>query len=122
VSVTEESQTSAERKLELASLPLVFWAIPVALLLMAHFRLPYGFYTLTRLVVLIEAAIVAWRFWKAGGKFKGAAVLFGLLALVFNPIIPVRLSRDQWAVIDPLVAAVFGVCALLVRQPWRRRG
>ena len=83
--------------------------------------MPYGFYTLTRWVVSVEAGIVAWYLWEAGGKVRGAAVLFGLLILAFNPIVPVRLSRDQWAVIDPFVAAIFVACAFLVRRPWRRR-
>jgi hypothetical protein len=92
----------------------------MALLLAAHFRLPYGFYTLTRLVVSVEAAVVAWYLWEAGGTLRGVAVLFGLLVLAFNPIVPVRLSRDQWALIDPLVAAIFLGCAILVRRPWNK--
>ena len=100
----------------LPALPIVFWALPIVFLLAAHFRLPYGFYTLMRLAVSAEAAVVAWYLFQAGGKLKRAAVLFGLLVVVFNPFVPVRLSRSLWAVIDPLVAATFLGCAVLVRR------
>jgi len=109
------------RKSGVAALPLVFWAVPIALLLIAHFRLPYGLYTLTRLAVSVEAAIVTRYLFKAGGKLQSAAVLFGVLVLAFNPVVPVHLSREQWAVIDPLVAAIFLGCAILVRRPWPNR-
>lgn len=40
----------------------------------------------------------------------------GITAVVFNPIIPVHLERDTWAVIDIAAAILFGVSTFFVRE------
>ena len=68
------------------------------LLLLGILPLPYGYYTLLRLVafgVFTWAAFIAFE--------KKEAVLpwvFVLLALIFNPIIKTYLPKEIWAIID----------------------
>lgn len=38
---------------------------------------------------------------------SGWAWVFGIIALLFNPIIPVHLSREIWAPIDIMAALIF---------------
>jgi hypothetical protein len=80
--------------------------VPAVMLVLAVFQMPYGFYTLLRLVVTIAAAVIAWH---AVSKSEKPiwAVLMGLIALLFNPIVPVYLTREIWFFIDLVVAATF---------------
>ena len=73
------------------------------LLAVAVLPLPYGYYQLLRLVatgVFVWAAVVGFRRGSAGYGFA-----FAVLALLFNPVIPVYLSKALWAPIDIGAAA-----------------
>jgi hypothetical protein len=72
---------------------LLFWALD---------RHPYGYYTLLRWVVCGVAAYAATQ---ALGMNKLSWVwTFGIVAVLFNPLVPVHLNRELWAVIDVGVA------------------
>lgn len=64
------------------------------------------FYTFLRIVVFVVAGLLIFL-----PKYEGInwqCVVNGLVAILFNPIIPVHLhSRPVWAVIDAVVAAWF---------------
>jgi hypothetical protein len=77
------------------------------MLLLALAPLPYGYYTLLRLIVTIGAAGLGLIEYRQSGRLTVWAVLFGLVALLFNPLIPVYLSRNIWAMVDIAVAAMF---------------
>lgn len=96
-----------------------FWLVPAAALLLALLPLPYGFYTFLRLAVCGAAALLAYREWAAGGTVTVWMVVLGALALLFNPLVPVHLSREAWAPIDVGAALLFVVHWWWVR---RRRG
>ncbi len=57
-----------------------------------------GYYTLLRLVVCGTAGLSAW----LAKEQKKDVWLWGLIliALVFNPIVPVRFDRDLWGIIS----------------------
>lgn len=67
-------------------------------LLLGILPLPYGYYSLLR---LIACAVFAWA---AYITFENNEALlpwvFIVLALLFNPVIKVYLSKEIWAVID----------------------
>lgn len=83
------------------------WArlIASAMLFVALTDLPYGYYTLLRIAVTVAAVWSAWAF--CARVRTGWAVAFGVVALVFNPIIPVYLDRETWTVIDVGAGALF---------------
>jgi hypothetical protein len=69
-----------------------------AMLAAALLPWPYGYYQLLRLVacgVFAYAAYVAFRRERAGYGFG-----YAILAALFNPFVPVYLSREVWAPID----------------------
>jgi hypothetical protein len=76
-----------------------------ALVLAVVVPLPYGFYTLLRLVVCGSAAYMAVR--TAQRRSAWMWVMVGV-ALLFNPLVPVLLAREVWRVLDLLAAAIFG--------------
>ncbi|WP_045445728.1 DUF6804 family protein [Psychrobacter sp. JCM 18902] len=68
------------------------------LLLLGVLPLPYGYYTLLRLVVF---GVFTWAAFIAFEKKEVVLPwVFVLLALIFNPIIKTYLPKEIWAIID----------------------
>ncbi len=87
--------------------------IAAAMLVGALGQWPYGYYILLRWVVTSVAILVAvlaltWqRTW--------VVPVFTLVAILFNPIVPVHLSRSTWQPIDIGTAVIFVLAAILVK-------
>jgi uncharacterized membrane protein HdeD (DUF308 family) len=78
-----------------------------AMLLFAIFPLPYGYYQLLRIAVTISSGISAFRAYEK--KNQILAIVFGLVFILFNPIIPIYLDKGSWVFIDIIVGIFFGV-------------
>lgn len=79
-------------------MPPVVIYLCAAMLFVGAAPLPYGYYTLLRLVacgVFAFAAFVAFE-----RKNKTLPWIYGLLALVYNPIIKIFLPKEIWALVD----------------------
>lgn len=74
-----------------------------AMLFLGALPLPYGYYMLLRIIAcgaFAYACLIAYRM--RGGILPWA---YGLLAVVFNPLIPIRLSKGTWMVVDIIAGA-----------------
>lgn len=79
-------------------MPVAVIYIGAAMLFIGAAPLPYGYYLLLRLVatgVFIWAAIVAYE-----RKNDILPWVFGVLVILFNPIIKIHLPKEVWAVVD----------------------
>ena len=76
---------------------------------------PYGFFTLLRWVVCAAAILVGIRAY--GWQRIWAVPIFALIAILFNPLVPVYLSRSTWQPIDMLSAVLFLLAAIVVKSP-----
>jgi len=88
--------------------------IPLILLILAIIfdGLPYGFFTLLRIVIFISAL---YYFWLIKNDQKSwLSAIFLLIAILFNPIIPIYLSRPIWFFIDIIVAALYSYLLLVL--------
>ena len=77
---------------------------------------PYGFYILLRIVVCSTSVYLAW--WSA--RLKKPTLLWVLsgIGILFNPLVPVHISRDVWRVLDALAFVILVIAALtLAREP-----
>lgn len=83
--------------------------VPVVLLIVAVFPLPYGYYSFLRLAITLSAAYLAWEAYREKDAFNGWALILSMVALLFNPLIPVYLDRGSWFVIDLVVAGIFAM-------------
>ncbi|MBY5762562.1 hypothetical protein HFO06_05495 [Rhizobium leguminosarum] len=83
--------------------------VPVALLIFAVFPLPYGYYFFLRLAISASAAYLAWVDYKKKDAFNGWSLILSMVALLFNPLIPIYLDRGSWFVIDLAVAGIFAM-------------
>ena len=75
------------------------------MLILAIPRLPYGYYIFLRWVVSATALFSVWAAYEC--KRKSWVFVMGGVAILFNPIIPVYLTKETWIVIDFIVAVVF---------------
>lgn len=73
--------------------------------------LPIGYYTLLRFTTAIGAA------WLVIHDFNGElgpwVIVFGLVAILFNPLFPVHLdNKETWQIIDGITGALFAFRAI----------
>lgn len=66
---------------------------------------PYGYYILLRWIVSISAGILIYKYYEQ--KIQSWMILFGIVAILFNPIAPIYLDKGIWVVIDFIVALLF---------------
>ena len=85
-------------------MPVAVIYISAAMLFIGAAPLHYGYYTLLRLVACGVFAFAA--FVSVERKNKILPWVFGLLALLFNPIVKVHLPKEAWAFVD-IAAGVF---------------
>lgn len=79
--------------------------ISAVMLLIAILPLPYRYYTLLRWVVCFSAIFSTWIANKLGKK--SWLFLMAIIALFFNPLIPIHLDKGTWVLIDFIVAILF---------------
>ena len=83
----------------------LWFLIPAGLLVIALFPLPYGYYQILRIVVAIASGFIAFNAFKEGNRTW--LIVFGSVCVLFNPLIPVYLSRELWMPIDVVTAVLF---------------
>ena len=91
------------------------WLVPAALLVVAIFPWPYGYYVLLRICICGATAFLAYRQWSRRGRFDGWVVVLGVVAVLYNPLIPVHLTKMLWTFIN------LGTAGLLLGHLWWTR-
>lgn len=65
-----------------------------------------GFYTLVRIAITIGAVIAA--FQNSSNGINTWSIMFGIVAILFNPVIPVYLhDKGAWMMIDIIAMILF---------------
>jgi len=79
------------------------------LLNQAHFlKLAYGYFILLKWVVTVCSGWVCYDLFSKKPQSR-ALVVFILITLLFNPIVPISFHKDTWVIIDAITAIIFGV-------------
>lgn len=73
-----------------------------ALLLICLFPMPYGCYTIVRFIAMVVFACMAYSYYRSSDITL--AVVFGALALLFQPFVKIVLGRGVWHIVDIIVA------------------
>lgn len=77
--------------------------------------LPIGFYTFLRIVVTIGAVAVV--FTEFDNRLNIWVIMFGIMAIIFNPIIPVYLNdKSAWMSIDIICGVIFIIKSFTLKQ------
>jgi hypothetical protein len=96
------------------SLSVIARIISVALLIFALAKNPYGYYTFLRWTVFISSGYSAYIAFSSQKNIW--VVIFGIIAILFNPLIPVFLKRDTWAIIHIITACVLLFSTFVIRE------
>lgn len=80
------------------------------LLFMCLLDMPYGFYQFVRFVALIGLGILAYNV--SDKENKTEMIIYGGLALLFQPFFKIALGREIWNVVDVIVG--IGLIASLI--------
>lgn len=98
--------------------PIFF--LPAIMSGIAVLDMPYGYYTLLRIVICGSGAFGAFLIYAAYQR-RWYSVPFAaapaIIALLYNPLIPVHLTRDIWLPINLFCVALFSILAL-VKLKW----
>jgi hypothetical protein len=89
------------------------WTLPIFMLSLSFFHLPYGYYTLLRIIVTGCAGYLAHLEYVLN---KNLSIYFSLLiflAVLFNPIIPIHFSKSIWGGLDIFAVIIFGLHAVV---------
>jgi hypothetical protein len=94
------------------------WLVPAVMLVIAVFPLPYGYYQLLRVVVFGCAALLSWKAYEDGGqRVDQGTLIFGSVALLMNPFLPVHLPKLFWIPLNILCCVVFLASLARSRRP-----
>lgn len=95
------------------------WAIGISVIMlflaMPSDLWPYGYYLLLRWVVAGTGVFAAYVSYNLGKTFW--AIAFGLVALLFNPIIPIHLAKENWVDIDLFAAVFYLIMIPIIKLP-----
>ncbi len=91
--------------------------IAAVMLFAALGRHAYDYYTLLRWIACGVCAYTA--FQAAQNKKFGWLFIFIIAALVLNPIAPLRIKRDTWAIVDAAAAVLLllSIAVMDIRKP-----
>jgi hypothetical protein len=94
---------------------LIAAGIAAIMLLLAIAPWPYGYYQLLRFVVCGTAAYVA--FLAYNWQKLWVVWIFGFVAVLFNPLLTIHLSREIWQPIDIICGMFFIVIMIVISKP-----
>lgn len=75
--------------------------------------MPYGFFQLVRFVALVGFGVLAYQANQQGKQTE--MIVFGALALLFQPFFKISLGRELWNVVDVIVG--IGLLVSAFRKP-----
>lgn len=70
-------------------------------------KLSYGYFILLRWVVTICSGWVCYDLFSKNPQSR-ALLVFVLITLLFNPVVPITFGKDTWVIIDVITAVIFG--------------
>lgn len=79
-----------------------FYIILAGMLLLCLAPMPYGYYQFVRFASMVVFAVMAYQYYVK--KQVEWAVVFGALALLFQPFVKIALGRTIWNIVDVGVA------------------
>lgn len=79
--------------------------LAIILLLLALFDLPYGYYNFLRIMIFIISCYSIYVFYKYEKILW--VWIFVIIAVLFNPIIPIYLDKSLWKIVDIVAVIIF---------------
>lgn len=92
------------RELVVTSFIIAFITMLVAIIIPEFFKVPYAFYNIVRILSFSSLGYIAYYLFKQ----KEIFLLFfiGMFTILYNPLMPIFLSRFIWIVVDVLIILI----------------
>ena len=74
-------------------------------LLLAICSLPYGYYIFLRWTITLIAIYIVIINFKQG--YKATSIIMSFVAILFNPFVPIIMSKSSWTIFDFVTAMLF---------------
>ena len=87
----------------------ILWIAPIALLAVALLPLPGAYYTFLRLSVCAASLFLAYQHFIHEDAIDKWVILLGAVAILYNPLVPIYLTREIWTVLNLTTAALFAL-------------
>lgn len=87
-----------------------FKIIAIGILIGALWNHPYGYYQLLRWIVAVFGTYSAYLAYEH--KDNTWAWIFGIIAVLFNPIIPLTFAKNTWQIIDVATVVIIFISAI----------
>ncbi|HRE16914.1 MAG TPA: hypothetical protein PLW86_07570 [Rhodocyclaceae bacterium] len=87
----------------------------MGILVAAVLPLPYSYYMFLRWAVTLSAGLHLAL--AVQSKLWGVAAVCAGIAILFNPLAPVYLTKGIWAALDIAAAALFGYASAMLSKP-----
>ena len=84
------------------------------LLFICLLDMPYGYYELVRVLAMIGFGFLAYKSFER--QEKGIMIVYGGLAILFQPLIKISLGREIWNIVDVIVG--LGLIAAIFIKPY----
>ena len=85
----------------------ILWVGPIVMLVAALLPWPYGYYNFLRFWVCGAAAFLAYQQWTHDDAASKWVMVLVAIAVLYNPLVPIHLTRDIWSVLNVATAAAF---------------
>lgn len=102
------------------AVPFQIFAVVSAMLLLAVAPLPYGYYTFMRIVVCGCAGFMAYRGF-AGGDKNPWSFVFAFIAIIFNPVATIHMTKEIWMVVDAIAGLFFAYLGYMAYRVQKER-
>ena len=79
----------------------------MAMLIGALLPWPYGYYNFLRFCVCGAAAFLAYQQWTHDDAASKWVVVLAAVAVLYNPLVPIHLTREIWSVLNVATAVAF---------------
>lgn len=90
------------------------YLILAAMLLLCLAPMPYGYFNLVRFVMMVACGWMAYQYYQRNKTV--ATWVFGILAMLFQPMYKIALGRTVWNIVDVIVAIFFIVMFFFERK------
>ena len=98
------------------ALYFLFIAPAILLFVAPLMEFPYGFYTFLRILILISSAFMIYTVYMYKKGIDAIGMLFIIILILYNPIIPIHLSREIWTPINFITSGVYIWAFIKVRK------
>lgn len=102
----KKTTSSGTQLIDLRHSSLV-WFGPVLILVLAALPWPYGYYIFLRILIASTCALIVFYQWKHDDAISSWVFIFGGVGILYNPILPIHLTRDIWTILNIITAGLF---------------